>query len=103
MRILVTGGYGFIGSKIVEMLCKDHHVIVVDNEDTYGIMTTEELKKLYEWRTRNWDLKRVQTITGDILDRLVCLKAFSHNPDIVIHFGVVLFCLCNSRTTGRDA
>lgn len=85
MRILVTGGYGFIGSKIVEMLCKDHHVIVVDNEDTYGIMTTEELKKLYEWRTRNWDLKRVQTITGDILDRLVCLKAFSHNPDIVIH------------------
>ena len=85
MRILVTGGYGFIGSKIVEMLCKDHHVIVVDNEDTYGIMTTEELKKLYEWRTRNWDFKRVQTITGDILDRLVCLKAFSHNPDIVIH------------------
>ena len=86
MKILVTGGKGFIGSKIVEMLCKDGHIItVVDNEDTYGIMTKDELRKLYEWRTRNWDPKKVQYIPGDILDRLVCLKAFSYNPDIVIH------------------
>jgi len=86
MKILVTGGKGFIGSKIVEMLCKDgHSITVVDNEDTYGIMTKDELRKLYEWRTRNWDPKKVQYIPGDILDRLVCLKAFSYNPEIVIH------------------
>ena len=61
MKILVTGGKGFIGSKIVEMLCKDGHIItVVDNEDTYGIMSKDELRKLYEWRTRNWDTKKVQ-------------------------------------------
>ena len=29
--------------------------------------------------------KNVAVIDGDVLDRLVCLKAFSHNPDIVIH------------------
>ena len=86
MKILVTGGKGFIGSKIVEMLTiAGHKVTVVDNQDTYGIMTKDELDKLYKWRTRNWVPGNVQIIVGDILDRLVCLKAFSHNPDIVIH------------------
>ena len=85
MKILVTGGKGFIGSKIVEMLSNDHQVTVVDNHDTYGIMTKEQLNKLYVWRTRNWNPKNVVVIDGDVLDRLVCLKAFSHNPDIVIH------------------
>ena len=77
-KILVTGGKGFIGSKIVEMLSKDYKVTVVDNHDTYGIMTKVELEKLYKWRTRNWNAKNVQVINGDILDRLTCLQAFSH-------------------------
>ena len=85
MKILVTGGKGFIGAMIVEMLCKDHSVIVVDNEDTYGIMTKAQLNKLFEWRMRNWDSERVSFIRGDILDRNTCLKAFSHHPDVVIH------------------
>ena len=38
MKILVTGGKGFIGSKIVEMLSVDHKITVVDNNDTYNIM-----------------------------------------------------------------
>ena len=85
MKILVTGGKGFIGSKIVEMLSKDPKVTVVDNHDTYGITTKEDLHKLLQWRTRNWKAENVSVIDGDILDRLVCLKAFSHNPEIVIH------------------
>jgi nucleoside-diphosphate-sugar epimerase len=48
-------------------------------------MTKQELNNLYTWRTRNWNAKNVTMIQGDILDRLVCLKAFSHNPEIVIH------------------
>jgi len=85
MKILVTGGKGFIGSKIVEILSKDHKVTVVDSHDTYGIMTKKELNKLFAWRTRNWNAENVSMIQGDVLDRLVCLKAFSSNPDIVIH------------------
>lgn len=85
MKILVTGGKGFIGSKIVEMLSVDHKITVVDNNDTYNIMSNTQLENLYKWRMRNWNMKNVLIIDGDVLDRLVCLKAFSHNPDIVIH------------------
>ena len=86
MRILVTGGKGFIGSKIVEMLSNDgHKITVVDNLDTYGIMTKKELENLNKWRTRNWNIENISMIQGDVLDRLVCLKAFKSRPDIVIH------------------
>ena len=86
MHVLVTGGKGFIGSKVVEILSNaGHEVTVIDNQDTYDIMSKQALDKLYRWRTRNWNSKNVQVILGDVLDRLVCLKAFSHNPDIVIH------------------
>ena len=33
-KIVVTGGLGFIGSHIVEKLCKDNQVIIIDNEST---------------------------------------------------------------------
>ena len=85
MKILVTGGKGFIGSKIVELLCKEHRVCVVDNHDTYGIMNKKELQKLFAWRTRNWNADNISFVYGDILDRGTCLKAFSYHPDIVIH------------------
>tara|TARA_B100000214_G_C23917070_1_gene604239 strand:- start:178 stop:1125 length:948 start_codon:yes stop_codon:yes gene_type:complete len=85
MRILVAGGCGFIGSKIVEILTKDHTCIVVDNHDTYDIMSKAELKELNAWRTRNWNSKKICMVTGDLLQRHTCLQAFSHRPDIVIH------------------
>ena len=69
MKILVTGGKGFIGSKIVEILSNEgHHVTVVDNEDTYDIMSVPQLQNLYKWRTRNWNDKNVLEIRGDVLN-----------------------------------
>ena len=86
MKYLITGGLGFIGSKIIEKLSNDgHDIICVDNEDTYDILSRAELDRLISWRKRNWNAGNVQVINGDILDRMVCLKAFNRNPDIVIH------------------
>ncbi len=86
MKYLITGGLGFIGSKIIEKLTNEgHSVICVDNKDTYEIISKEDLEKLIKWRTRNWVTKLVHMIDGDILDRMVCLKAFTHKPHTVIH------------------
>ena len=83
MNILITGGKGFIGSYIVEELSKEHQVTVLDNSETYGILSKEELSKLYKWRQRNWG--KVIAMEGDVCDRMDCLKVFRSNPDIVIH------------------
>ena len=86
MKILVTGGLGFIGSKVIEKLTSEgHKVICVDNKDTYDIMARQDLDRLIAWRTRNWDNKHVSLIDADLLDPDVCLKAFRSRPDVVIH------------------
>jgi nucleoside-diphosphate-sugar epimerase len=86
MKFLITGGLGFIGTKVIERLTQDGHTVTcVDNKDTYGIISPVELNKLIAWRTRNWDHKNVSTIHGDLLDRDVCLRAFKSSPDVVIH------------------
>jgi|TARA_R110000744_G_scaffold327331_1_gene433008 nucleoside-diphosphate-sugar epimerase len=84
MKILVTGGFGFIGSKIVEMLSNEKHdVRVMDNSETYGVITKENLDKLYAYRQQNW--KKVHRHGGDVSNRNDVLKAFHSRPDIVIH------------------
>jgi nucleoside-diphosphate-sugar epimerase len=84
MKILVAGGLGFIGSKVIEKLCVDHDIICVDSKEDYNVLKKSELEKLHKWRTRNWKNK-IQLIHGDILNRDVCLQAFRRNPDVVIH------------------
>jgi UDP-glucuronate 4-epimerase len=84
MKILVVGGNGFIGSKIVEMLSNEkHNVRVMDNSETYGVIAKENLKKLYEYRQRNW--KKVHSFDGDVTNRDNVLRAFHSTTDIVIH------------------
>ena len=86
MKFLITGGLGFIGTKVIEKLSQEgHQIVCVDNKDTYGIISKDELENLIKWRTRNWNAKNVEILNGDILDRDVCLKAFRSKPEIVIH------------------
>lgn len=80
MKILVTGGAGYIGSHtVVELLNAGHDVVIVDN-----LSNSNEIV-----------LKRIQGITGkspvfykgDILDK-DCLRTIfqAHKIDSVIHF-----------------
>ena len=45
MRILVTGGLGFIGHNVVAQLAtKGHDVRIVDNETDYGVIPFNEMR-----------------------------------------------------------
>jgi len=82
LKILVTGGEGFIGSWIVEKLSQMGHIVTtLDNSDTYGVIEREELDRLCQWRQRNW--KRVRKISGNVIMPLD--RVWLQKQDIVIH------------------
>lgn len=80
MKVLVTGGAGYIGSHtVIELLNKNYEVVVVDNLSN----SSEE------------SLRRVEKITGksvpfiklDLVDTAALEQVFfDHNFDAVIHF-----------------
>ena len=43
-KVAVTGGLGFIGSHLVEELCQENEVVIVDNESTGSIKNIEHLE-----------------------------------------------------------
>jgi len=82
MKILITGGEGFIGSWIVEKLCRmGHKITTIDSGETYDVIDRDSLDSLCQWRQRNWN--QVTKKSGDVtvpLDRVWLRK-----QDIVIH------------------
>lgn len=80
MKVLVTGGAGFIGSHtVVELLNKGHDVIVIDNlsnADKEAIARVEEITG-----------KQVVFYENDVRDRAALELIFTaHSIDWVIHF-----------------
>ncbi len=72
-NILVTGGAGYIGSHIVQLLCdKNYNVYVLDN---FSLGCRE-----------NIDKRVVDVIEGDVRNNIDLDKAFGNKMDAVIHF-----------------
>ena len=80
MRILVTGGLGFIGSHtVVELAKKNHEVIIVDN--LYN-SKEEVIEKLEKITGKNFKLYKY-----DLLEKEKLEEIFEENEiDAVIHF-----------------
>ncbi len=80
MRILVTGGCGFIGSNFVNWTLEHHPQAEVVNLDklTYA-GNPENLESLR-------DDPRYSFIQGDICDRRKVDEAFSREPELVVNF-----------------
>jgi UDP-glucose 4-epimerase len=80
MRILVTGGGGFIGSHLCERLISDgHNVTVIDNFSTGRKSNLESLV-----HTENFNL-----VDGSILDK-VALDPLVKNADYVFHLAAAV-------------
>ncbi|MBQ6594775.1 MAG: UDP-glucose 4-epimerase GalE [Clostridia bacterium] len=80
MRILVTGGAGFIGSHTVVELLKDgHDVVIIDN---FVNSSPEALKAIRQISGRDFDF-----VEGDLRDRAAVKSLFDGTKvDSVIHF-----------------
>tara|TARA_R110002126_G_scaffold25660_3_gene87711 strand:- start:838 stop:1860 length:1023 start_codon:yes stop_codon:yes gene_type:complete len=85
-RILVTGGMGFIGHKVVEKLQKQNYKVeVIDVLTTYGLLDKEELEYLYNERLRKFR-KDTKIHKVDIAEIEQLNSVFEQaKPDYVIH------------------
>ena len=80
MKVLVTGGAGFIGSHtVVELLDAGYEVVVVDNLSNASEESMHRVKEITE--------KSFDFYVADVRDRAKLEEIFSaHNVDWVIHF-----------------
>ena len=80
MRMLVTGGAGFIGSHLVEALLADGHTITVF--DDFNHYYDPQIK----WKNVSGFQDQVTIVEGDIRDAILVERTFTKgNFDTVIH------------------
>jgi len=72
MKVVVTGGAGFIGSNLAEELLKKHEVTVIDNLSTGRIENLDQI------------IDKINFIEGSITDLSLLKEAFS-GSDTVFH------------------
>lgn len=89
MKILVTGGAGFIGSHIVDQcIMKGYDVVVVDNLSTGNKNNINSKAKFYEEDIRSENLKEIFKI---------------EDPDVVIHHAAQIDIQKSLREPNYDA
>ena len=77
MKILITGGGGFIGSFLLNQLSVNHKLISIDHGSRYKILE----KKLSE---------NVEFVKGDITDKILMNQILKKGIDVIIHLAGVL-------------
>ncbi len=78
MRVLVTGGAGFIGSHLVEALvARGDTVTVIDNVSTGNLENLASVKE------------KIQIVNGDIRDN-VLIESLTEKTDLIFHLAAAL-------------
>jgi len=81
MRVLVTGGAGFIGSHVVEDLVRSgHSVVCLDNFDDFYDPGVKRANLTVSARSGS-----VRLVEGDLRDQASLDRCFSESIDVVIH------------------
>jgi CDP-paratose 2-epimerase len=85
MKILVTGGAGFVGSHVVEYYAqKGNEVVVLDNLSRAQILGANTKNSLYNWNYIKNNYPSVQLIKGDIRN-FEEVKAASTSVNAIVH------------------
>lgn len=78
-KILLTGGAGFIGTKLISLLSANNEILIYDSLKRNSIKTTKLLNKA-----------NIKLVEGDILDfNHIKLVVDKFKPNIVIHLAAV--------------
>jgi len=83
--VLVTGGAGFIGSKVAELLLQrgDDVIIVDEINDYYDIKIKRENLRIL---TSQWNTERLRIYEGDICDESFMTNVFEkESPKWIVH------------------
>ena len=78
MKILLTGGLGYIGSHAVSLIENNYEVVIIDNLCNSNLNAINNIHQITN--------KKVKFYEGDILDNNILNKIFNENSvDLVIH------------------
>tara|TARA_B100001093_G_scaffold416237_1_gene406837 strand:- start:1087 stop:2019 length:933 start_codon:yes stop_codon:yes gene_type:complete len=75
MKILVTGGAGFIGSNLIKSLINNYNVICVDNLITGSISNIQEFIDLENFTFIQSDIIDLENIECDFIYNLACIAS----------------------------
>jgi nucleoside-diphosphate-sugar epimerase len=85
MKILITGGCGFIGHNVVQRLQSiGHEIMIIDNETGYNIINPDELEYIMYERKKKFEYQtNIQHY--NVQDSMISMHMNMFKPDTVIH------------------
>ncbi|MFH1978382.1 MAG: NAD-dependent epimerase/dehydratase family protein [Candidatus Aenigmatarchaeota archaeon] len=90
MKVLITGGAGFIGYHLSKMLVENGHEVIVYDEYLDFIDPEKSLHSKYLKIRLDWLKENTKLIRGDIRHKIEFFKTLQENqPDVIVHLAAL--------------